>query len=86
MNFLAVMIQNDLIECVTSVLNSRIFHKIHTVIYVSTQADKMTNVSCRSQMSTIFRYVVEQNIVDRFIGWRFDVSKNKTDSDLTYHI
>ena len=32
-------------------------------------------------MSIIFRYVVEQNIVERFIGF-FDVSKNKTASGL----
>jgi len=74
-------IQNDLIECVTSVLNSRIFNEIQRVNYVSIQADETTDVSCRSQMSIIFRYVVEQNIVERFIGF-FDVSKNKTASGL----
>ncbi|KAL4122333.1 hypothetical protein QTP88_014683 [Uroleucon formosanum] len=70
------MIQNDLIECVTSVLNSKIFNEIQRVNYVSIQADETTDVSCRSQMSIIFRYVVE-----RFIGF-FDVSKNKTASGL----
>ncbi|XP_050063246.1 zinc finger MYM-type protein 1-like [Aphis gossypii] len=75
------LIQNDLIECVTSVLNSRIFNEIQSVNYVSIQADETTDVSCRSQMSIIFRYVVDQNIVERFIGF-FDVSKNKTASGL----
>ncbi|KAL4142958.1 hypothetical protein QTP88_005346 [Uroleucon formosanum] len=75
------MIQNDLIECVTSVLNSKIFNEIQRVNYVSIQADETTDVSCRSQMSIIFRYVVEQKIVERFIGF-FDVSKNKTASGL----
>jgi hypothetical protein len=46
------------------------------------QADETTDVSCRSQMSIIFRYVVEQNIVERFIGF-FDVSKNKSAAGLT---
>jgi len=75
------LIQNDLIECVTSVLNSRIFNEIQSVNYVSIQADETTDVSCRSQMSIIFRYVIDQNIVERFIGF-FDVSKNKTASGL----
>ncbi|KAL4119236.1 hypothetical protein QTP88_012077 [Uroleucon formosanum] len=75
------MIQNDLIECVTSVLNSKMFNEIQRVNYVSIQADETTDVSCRSQMSIIFRYVVEQKIVERFIGF-FDVLKNKTASGL----
>jgi hypothetical protein len=54
------MIQNNLIECVTSVLNSKFFNEIQKVNYVSIQADETTDVSCRSQMSIIFRYVVEQ--------------------------
>lgn len=74
-------IQNELIECVTSVLNSNIFKEIQTVNYVSIQADETTDVSCRSQMSIIFRYVADQNIIERFIGF-FDVSKDKTASGL----
>lgn len=79
------MIQNDLIECVTSVLNSNIFNEIQRLNYVSIQADETTDVSCQSQMSIIFRYVVEpkklQKIVEWFIGF-FDISKNKTASGL----
>jgi len=57
------------------------FNEIQKVNYVSIQADETTDVSCRSQMSIIFRYVVEQNIIERFVGF-FDVSKNKTASGL----
>lgn len=74
-------IQNDLIQCVTKVLNSKILKEIKSANFVSVQADETTDVSCRSQMSLIFRYVVDQNIVERFIGF-FDVSKDKTGSGL----
>lgn len=75
------IIQNDLIESVTTILNSKIFKKIQTAnyIYTSIQADETTDVSCRSQMSIIFRYVIK--IVERFIGF-FDVSSDKTGSGL----
>ncbi|VVC25652.1 Ribonuclease H-like domain,HAT, C-terminal dimerisation domain,Domain of unknown function DUF4371 [Cinara cedri] len=74
-------IQNDLIECVTSVLNSRIVQEIQTVNHLSIQVDETTDVSCRSQISIIVRYAVEQNIVERFIGF-FDVPMHKTASCL----
>jgi len=48
---------------------------------VSVQADETTDVSCRSQMSLIFRYVIDQNILERFIVI-FYVSKDKTASGL----
>lgn len=59
------MIQNYLIECVTSVLVSKHFNEIQIVKCVYIQADETTDVSCRSQMSIILRFVVEQNIVER---------------------
>ncbi|KAL4121279.1 hypothetical protein QTP88_013824 [Uroleucon formosanum] len=75
------IIQNDLIESVTTILNSKIFKEIQTANYISIQADETTDVSCRSQMSIIFRYVIEEKIVERFIGF-FDVSSDKTGSGL----
>lgn len=66
-------------------LNSQIFKEIQAVNFVSTQAGENTDVSCRSKMSLIFRYAVEQNIVERFIGF-FDVSKNETASGLVNFI
>ncbi|KAL4085210.1 hypothetical protein QTP88_027069 [Uroleucon formosanum] len=74
-------IQNYLIQCVTKVLNSKILKEIKSASFVSVQANETTDVSCRSQMSLIFRYVIDQNIIERFIGI-FDVSKDKTASGL----
>jgi hypothetical protein len=45
--------------------------------FVSIQADETTDVSCKSQMIIILRYVVDNNIEERFIGF-FDVSKDKS--------
>lgn len=58
-------------------MNSKILKEIKSASFVSVQADETTDVSCRSQMSLIFRYVIDQNIIERFIGF-FDVSKDKT--------
>lgn len=75
-------IQNDLIHCVTEVLNSHILKELQTTNFISIQADETTDVSCRSQMSIIVRYTLDDKIEERFIGF-FDVSKNKTATGLS---
>ncbi|XP_025425451.1 zinc finger MYM-type protein 1-like [Sipha flava] len=75
-------IQNDLIHCVTTVLNSHILKELKITNFISIQADETTDVSCQSQMSLIFRYILDNKIEERFIGF-FDVSKNKTAAGLS---
>ncbi|KAL4119885.1 hypothetical protein QTP88_012647 [Uroleucon formosanum] len=75
-------IQNDLIHCVTTVLNSHILKELQITNFISIQADETTDVSCQSQMSLIFRYIIDNKIEERFIGF-FDVSKNKTAASLS---
>ncbi|XP_050066556.1 zinc finger MYM-type protein 1-like [Aphis gossypii] len=70
-------IQNDLISCITSVLKTKISNELQKANCISIQADETTDVSCKSQMSIIFRYVVDNKIEERFIGF-FDVSKDKS--------
>ncbi|XP_026819140.1 zinc finger MYM-type protein 1-like [Rhopalosiphum maidis] len=70
-------IQNDLISCITSVLKTKISNELQKANFISIRADKTTDVSCKSQMSIIFRYVVDNKIEERFIGF-FDVSKDKS--------
>jgi hypothetical protein len=70
-------IQNDLISCITSVLKTKISNELQKANFISIQADETTDVSCKSQMSIIFRYVVDNKIEERFIGF-FDVSKDKS--------
>ncbi|XP_050066274.1 zinc finger MYM-type protein 1-like [Aphis gossypii] len=75
-------IQNDLIHCVTTVLNSHILKELQITNFISIQTDETTDVSCQSQMSLIFRYIIDNKIEERFIGF-FDVSKNKTAAGLS---
>lgn len=71
-------IQNELIECVTLVVNERIQKELDSAEFVAVQADETLDVSCKSQMSIIFRYcTVNDSVQERFIGF-FDVSKDKT--------
>jgi hypothetical protein len=70
-------IQNDLISCITSVLKTKISNELQKANFISIQADETTDVSCKSQMSIIFRYLVDNKIEERFIGF-FDVSKDKS--------
>jgi hypothetical protein len=62
-------------------LNSKILKEIKSASFVHVQADETTDVSCRSQMSIIFRFFIDQNNIERFVGF-FDVSKDKTGSGL----
>lgn len=69
-------IQNDLIEIITGVLNDKIKSEIGECSFISIQADETLDVSCKSQMSIIFRYCIKDKIQERFMGF-YDVSKNK---------
>ncbi|KAJ4448834.1 hypothetical protein ANN_00225 [Periplaneta americana] len=70
-------IQTDLIEVITSVLNEKIKNEIEESSFVSVQADETLDVSCKSQMSIIFRYCIEDRIEERFVGF-YDVYGDKT--------
>jgi hypothetical protein len=71
-----------LIHCVTTVLNSHILKELQITNFISIQADETMDVLCQSQMSLIFRYIIDNKIEERFIGF-FDVSKNKTAAGLS---
>ncbi|XP_016661890.1 zinc finger MYM-type protein 1-like [Acyrthosiphon pisum] len=75
-------IQNDLIFCITEVVNMQIMNELNKVKFISVQVDETTDVSCKSQISIIFRYVIDNNIEERFIGF-FDVSIDKTAYELS---
>lgn len=63
-------------------LKTKISNELQKANFISIQADKTTDVSCKSQMIIIFRYVVDNKIEERFIGF-FDVSKDKTTFNLS---
>lgn len=74
--------QNEMIECITYVLQEIIKREIDQAQFISVQADDTTDVSCKSQLSIILRYAIEDRIEERFIGF-FDVSKDKTAESLS---
>lgn len=60
----------------------QIMNELNKVKFVSVQIDETTDVSYKSQISINFRYVIDNNIEERFIGF-FDVSIDKTALELS---
>lgn len=74
-------IQNDLIESVSSVVVKKIETELLSVPFFSWQIDETTDITCCSQLSVIFRYVFNGEVVERFAGF-YDVSSGRTANDL----
>lgn len=74
-------IQNDLIDSINFILNKKIDDEISKASFISWQVDESTDISCKSQLSVIFRYVNDGKVVERFMGF-FDVSTGRTSEDL----
>lgn len=70
-------VQNNLIQCITSVLNDYIFRELKSTRFISIQIDETTDVSYESQVSIILRYVIDQDLIERFVGF-FYVYNNTT--------
>jgi len=70
-------IQNDLIESVGSVILAQIKTELQKCMHVSVLLDKISDVSCYSQLSTVIRYVNSNGAVcESFIRFS-DVSKDR---------
>jgi hypothetical protein len=69
-------IQNDLIHCIACVIRDHIKLEINNSQFVSTMIDETPDVSHREQLTTIFRYVTESGVEERFVGF-FDVSGSR---------
>lgn len=78
-------IQNDLIHCVAHVIRDKILEEIKTTSYVAIMLDETSDIQSVSQLSTVFRYVNKNQIVERFIGFT-DVSAERTASTLFKHV
>jgi Domain of unknown function (DUF4371)/hAT family C-terminal dimerisation region len=68
--------QNELIECVAHCLQEQIATEISQSEFFSWEIDETTDISCKSQVSVIFRYVVRGEVVERFMGFH-DVSAGR---------
>ena len=69
-------IQNDLIECIDSVIQDQVDKEIENCRFLSIQVDETTDVSTKEQLSIIIRWDREGEIVERFLKL-FDVSSDR---------
>ena len=69
-------IQNDLIECIDSVIQDRVDKEIENCRFLSIQVNETTDVSTKEQLSIIIRWDREGEIVERFLKL-FDVSSDR---------
>ncbi|KAJ4426127.1 hypothetical protein ANN_26936 [Periplaneta americana] len=59
--------QNELIECATLVVEETIQKELDLAEFVSVRADETLDVSCKSQISIIFRYCVSDAVQEQLL-------------------
>lgn len=69
-------IQNDLIQCIASVVRDEIRIEIGKARFVSAMIDETPDVCHREQLTIVLRYVSDKGIEERFLGF-FDVSGSR---------
>ena len=69
-------IQNDLINCLDSIIEDVILKEIDECTFMSVQVDETSDVSTKEQVSVIARLDKESEIVERQLGF-VDVSSNR---------
>jgi hypothetical protein len=79
-------IQNDLIDSIAEVLNTEISKEVEKAPFVAAIMDETVDISNRSQLSTVLRYVSPNGeVCERFV--RFDnVSDDRTAAGLAEHL
>ena len=60
-------------SCINNVYFDFIKKEIHETNFVALQADDTTDVSCKSQLVIILRYIKHNSTVERFLGF-YDIS------------
>lgn len=76
-------IQNGLLESINFVVQKIIHNEIDNSTCFSDQVDKTTDISCRSQLSVIFRYFNKNKIIEPFMEI-FNVSSGRAANNLSY--
>ena len=75
---LSPLIQNDLIESVSYVVLAEIKKELKDCHFLSVMLDETSDISCLSQLSTVFRFVNSKGIIcERFFKFT-DVSKDRS--------
>ena len=74
-------IQNDLISSISSVLKTEIKNQIKDSSFISIILDETSDIKHKSQLSVVFRYVIEGVVYERFVEFK-DVSADRTANGL----
>ena len=69
--------QNDLIECIDSVIQDQIDEEVQQCTFLSAQVDETTDVSTKEQLSVIIRLDKKDDVVERFLKF-YNVSSDRT--------
>lgn len=77
-------IQNDLINSIKNVLIRKIKNEIKCANFLAVITDETTDITKRSQLTTVFRYVNDKGVQERFIGFS-DVSADRSAKSLADH-
>nr|CAI5864570.1 unnamed protein product [Callosobruchus analis] len=77
-------IQNDILDCMLEICHGIILEEIRTASYISIIADETMDVSAKSQMVVVFRYIKNGDPVERF--WTYLEPQNLTAESLTADI
>lgn len=80
-------IQNDLINCVATVIRQRIDSEIDEAEFISILVDESTDIEKKCQMSLVFRYFSKRSgkIVERFYRY-IDVTMDRSAAGISKHI
>ena len=74
----SLLIQNDLIDAIANEIADKIKSEISDATYVALSLDETTDVTNKSQLATIVRFVDnEGNCQERFLNFT-DVSRDRT--------
>ena len=69
-------IQNELLQCMFNVYQEEVVKQVSDTPFVTVQADETTDVSCKSQVVVVLRYMTGTTVKERF--WRFIEVRDKT--------
>ena len=69
--------QNDLIECIDSIIQDQIDKEVEQCTFLSVQVDQTTDMSTKRQLSVIIRLEKKDDAVERFLKF-YSVSSDRT--------
>jgi hypothetical protein len=78
-------VQNDLIQAISEVLIDEIKKEVHVSNFAAILLDESCDITCKSQLSTVLRYVLDGVVYERFVGLT-DVSQDRTSEGLFKHV